>query len=299
MVEEFWPNTPPKRILLATDLSGRGDRALDRATQLANAWDAELVVVHALEGDGFTAPEYQGLPSWRRPPNSIPMLEAQIRDDIRGPCPRLKIHVEEGPTLRVILEAQEREQCDLIVVGLGRQRVFGWPPLGKTIDELFRQSPVSVLVVKRRPAGPYAHLLVGTDFTEEARLGLETAARFFPQATVALMHAFEMPYRALLIDSQLSRDFGEMERATLKAFADEAQLASGVHERLRLLIEHGAPELMLSSYVLEQGADLTVIGAYERSRLFHAMVGGKGPRIVEAVPSDVLVVRAQRPAEAP
>lgn len=299
MVEEVWPNTPPKRILLATDLSGRGDRALDRATQLANAWDAELVVVHALEGDGFTAPEYQGLPSWRRPPNSIPMLEAQIRDDIRGPCPRLKIHVEEGPTLRVILEAQEREQCDLIVVGLGRQRVFGWPPLGKTIDELFRQSPVSVLVVKRRPAGPYAHLLVGTDFTEEARLGLETAARFFPQATVALMHAFEMPYRALLIDSQLSRDFGEMERATLKAFADEAQLASGVRERLRPLIEHGAPELMLSSYVLEQGADLTVIGAYERSRLFHAMVGGKGPRIVEAVPSDVLVVRAQRPAAAP
>lgn len=299
MTDEIWPNMPPRRILLATDLSARGDRALDRATQLANAWDAELVIVHALEDDGYSLPEYQGLPSWRRPPNSIAMLEAQIRDDVRGPCPRLTVHVEEGPTVKVILDVLQRERCDLVVVGLGRQRALGWPPLGKTLDELFRRSPVSVLVVKRRPNGPYAHLLVGTDFTDEARLGLETAARLFPAAAVAVMHAFEMPYRALLIDSQLSRDFGEMERATLNSFADEARLEPAARSRLQTLIEHGPPELMLSSYVMEQGADLTVIGAYERGRIFHAVVGGKGPRIVEAAPSDVLVVRAQRQTETP
>ena len=48
---------------------------------------------------------------------------------------------------------------------------------------------------------------------------------------------------------------------------------------------------MLASNVVEQGADLTVIGAYERGRLFHTLVVGKGPRIVETVPNDVLVVR--------
>jgi hypothetical protein len=59
------------------------------------------------------------------------------------------------------------------------------------------------------------------------------------------------------------------------------------------LIEHGAPELMLSSYVMEHQAELTVIGAYECSKFFQVVVRGKGPRIVEAVPSDVLVVRAK------
>ena len=52
--------------------------------------------------------------------------------------------------------------------------------------------------------------------------------------------------------------------------------------------------LNLSTYVLEQGAQLTAIGANARSRLFHIVIRGKGPRIVETVPSDVLVVRAEQ-----
>ena len=295
MAEKHWSSARPKKILLATDLSGRGDRALDRATQLASHWHAELLVVHAVEGPGSSAAEYQGLPSWRRPQETAATVEAQIREDVRGECPRLRVHVQEGDALKVILETVEREACDLAIVGAGRQRPFGWPPVAKTIDELFRRSPVSVLVVKRRPGGPYGHILVGTDFTEEARIGLEVAARAFPDALFAVMHAFEMPYKSLMLDSQLSRDFGEMERTTIESFVDEADLAPGLRERVATFIEHGPPEAMLSAYVIERGADLTVIGAYERSRLFHTMVGGFGPRIVDAVPSDILVVRAQRP----
>lgn len=295
MVDETAPNTPPKRILLATDLSGRGDRALDRATQLANRWGAELLVVHALESDGLDTPEFRGLPSWRRPPDSIAMVEAQIREDVRGECPSLSVQVEEGPAIKVILDVLARESCDLVIAGIGRQRAFEWRPLGSTLDELFRRSPVSVLVVKTRPRGPYQHLLVGTDFTPEAQVGLETAAGLFPDATLAVMHAFEMPYRTLLQDNQLSRDFGEMERSTLRQFVDEARLPEEVRARIFPLIEHGPPEVMLSTYVAEHGADLTVIGAYERGRIFHAVIVGKGPRIVEAAPSDVLVVRARKP----
>jgi len=57
--------TPPKKVLLATDLSARSDRALDRATQLARQWDAGLVVVHALEDQALAtrSPYYEDLPS--------------------------------------------------------------------------------------------------------------------------------------------------------------------------------------------------------------------------------------------
>ncbi len=34
-MERVEPHVPPKKILLATDLSARGDRALDRAAHLA------------------------------------------------------------------------------------------------------------------------------------------------------------------------------------------------------------------------------------------------------------------------
>lgn len=294
-MEDISPLGPPKRILLATDLSGSSDRALDRATLLANHWDAELHIVHAL--DTPAEPDHHGLPSWRRPPDDRDRVERQIRDDIRGNCPRLKIHLSESPPIAAILDTIEQEQCDLVVVGLGRSRVFGWPPLGKTINELFRRSPVSVLVVKKRPQGPYQRLLIGADFSVEARSGLEAAARLFPQSELHVMHAFELPYRALLLDSQLSRDFGEMERTSLREFVAEADLPETARGRIQTLIEHGPPEAMLSAYATERGADLCVIGAYERSLLFHTVVIGKGPRIVDAAPCDILVVRATRDAQ--
>jgi nucleotide-binding universal stress UspA family protein len=285
---------PPKRILLATDLSGRGDRALDRATQLAAEWDAELIVVHALEGEGSDLLGRQGVPSWRQPPDPAAMVEQQIRDDIRGPCPRLRVIVQEGPAVQVILDVAARERADLVIMGVGRQRMFS-AGVGRTIDELFRRSPVSVLVVKRRPNGPYGHVLVGTDFTPEARRALAVAGELFPNAAMALMHAYEMPYRGVMLDTPLGRDFGELETTTLRNFLSEADLPEAQRDRIAPLIEHGAPEVMLGAYVMERGADLTVIGAYERSKLFHVVIVGKGPRIVECVPSDVLVVRAERP----
>ena len=39
----------PQKIMLATDLTPVGDRAFDRAVQLAEQWDAELVVCHVVE----------------------------------------------------------------------------------------------------------------------------------------------------------------------------------------------------------------------------------------------------------
>lgn len=289
------PSLIPKRIILATDLSGRGDRALDRAAEMAVGWDAELVVVHALEDESSSGG--RNLPSWRRPPDAAERVERQIRDDVRGPCPRMRFHIEEGPPLKVILEASEREHADLLVVAAGRAGLAG--ALSRTVDELFRRSPVSMLVVKRRPNGPYRHILAGTDYTDEARHGLEVAARLFPQADLAVMHAYDMPYRNLYQDASLAERFGAMEQETMRAWLAQARLDDEDRGRIIPLIEHGPPEAMLAAYIQERGADLTVIGAYERTRLFHRFVGGGGPRIVHSVPSDVLVVRAARSAKAP
>ncbi|WP_332659180.1 universal stress protein [Brevundimonas sp.] len=283
---------PPKRIVLATDLSGAGDRALDRATELAVGWGADLVVVHALDDGGSGAA--QSLPSWRRPPDLAALAEKQIRDDIRGPSPRLSIHIDEGRPLNVILEAVEREQADLLIVGMGRGNAFDG--LSRTVDELFRRCPVSMLVVKTRPNAPYGRILVGTDYSDEARCGLEVAAKLFPSTVMTLMHAYDMAYRNLYLDPALAERFSRVEKETIAAWLDQADLSDTDRTRIHPLIEHGAPEVMLSAFAREQGADLTVVGAYERSRLFHMAVGGSGPRIVQSAPSDVLVVRADRTA---
>lgn len=296
MIDQNWPRSPPRKILLATDLSSRGDRALDRAAQLARQWSAQLVIVHAIE----QAPgrpvwsEFEDAPSWRRPPDARAAIERQIRRDLREEVEDLQIHIEEGDPVRVILDAIDREECDLVVMGTARDELFGRMLLGDTVEHLVRRSPVSVLVVKARPSGPYRHILVGADFTDESRHGLSVAVDLFPDASFILMHAFEMPYRALMADSQLSHDFAAMERSTIATFLEETALPEEVRARIHPLIEHGPPEVMIRKYVVEQAADLTVIGAFGRGVMFHLFIGGTARRIVDATPSDVLVVRARR-----
>lgn len=285
---------PPKKILLATDLSSRSDRALDRATQLAQQWNAALVVVHALDDQKNVrwSPALEDLPSWRRPPDPALAVEAQIRRDVREAIEDLRIVVAEGDAPDVILDVAAREQTDLIVIGAARDHGLGRVFLGRTVEHLIRKAPTSVLIVKTRPAGAYRHILVGTDFTAEARCGLEIAARYFPQSLFAVMHAFDMPYRALLGSSPLSRDFSAMEHEEINAFVKAADMPDDVRARVVTLIEHGPPEAMIRNYVVERNADLTVIGTLGRSMMFHLLVGGHAPKIVDATPSDILVVRA-------
>jgi nucleotide-binding universal stress UspA family protein len=291
---------PPKRILLATDLSARGDRALDRAAQLSRQWGAELVIVHAIDRKMESLSDLANpLPSWRRSPTPELNIQKQIRRDLREEVDHLKIQIGEGDPARVILDTAAREGCEMIVLGMAQEDISGRMPLGSTVEHLVRKSPLSVLVVKNRPNGPYRHILVGTDFTEESRYGLEVAAGSFPGSRFALMHAFEMPYRALLSDTTLSQEFAAMERATITEFLRDSAVPAQVRDGIKTMIEHGPPGLMLRRYVEEQHADLTVIGAYGRGFLFHLLMGGNTPRIVDSVPSDVLLVRAHRPGATP
>lgn len=294
MTESAWPSAPPKRVLLATDLSANSDRALDRAVQLARRWNAGLLVLHALETEPATAPSpiYEDIPSWRRPPDPAIAVESQIRRDMREEVADLRIIVEEGDPAQLVLDVVQRERCDLIVLGAARERALGRVALGRTVEQLIRRAPTSVLVVKTRPSSPYNHVLTGIDFTEESRHGLCIAATMFPDAVHAVMHAFDLPYRSLTGGSQLSREFSAMEMEEIRSFVAETEIPEPARTHVVTLIEHGPPEIMIRNYVVERSADLVVIGTLGRGMLFHLLIGGHAPKIVDATPSDILVVRA-------
>jgi nucleotide-binding universal stress UspA family protein len=280
----------PPSILLATDLSARCDRALDRAALLAAHWKVPLHVVHA------TAVESTG--PW---PATDILLEStdddaasmrqRISGDLRSDVAELVVHVQPGQPAEVILEVAQREGCGLIVLGDARDTLRR-QLLGNTVETLVRKSPVSVLIVKRRPRGGYRHVLVGTDFTSESRLGLQVAAGLFPQAQFTVLHALDIPYRSLWLDAAHRDDFARMERSTMDAFVAAADLAPEQRKRLQSLVEHGHPDTMLRQHALDHDADLCVIGAFRRGLPFHLLIGGTAHRIVQSLPSDILVVRA-------
>ncbi len=279
----------PRRLLLATDLSSRGDRALDRAARLARDWRAELHVVHAVEAAAPSVPVGVDADAYLRE-HPDPTLTATRRlRRLLGDLPA-RLHVEPAPAAQAILRVVEREDCELIVLGESRERLVA--PLERTAEEVVRKAPVSVLAVRERPTGPYRQLLVGTDFSDEARQALARAAALFPDAAVVLMHAQPVPYAGLLKLSD-SGDGAARRLEELRAHLDAAALPEARRQSIRLEVGSGTPAAVLRQHLLETDSDLTVIGAHPRGMLFDAVVGSTR-QIVDAIPGDVLVVRARR-----
>lgn len=278
----------PNGILMATDLSARCDRALDRAIQLSAQWQVPLQVVHAAPREAVGA--------WSAA-NTLESIRQRIQRDLRAAGAQADVRVAEGAPSEVILEVAGRADCDLIVLG-DASDMPGRVLLGSTVETLVRNAPTSVLVVKQRPRGGYRRVLVGTDLTPESRHGLETAAALFPDAGFVLLHALDIPYESLWLDPARSTGLIHMEMATIKAFATKARLAVDLRRRMQLLVEHGHPESMLRKHALEHDSDLTVIGAFRRGLAFHLLVGGTTHRIVRVAPNDVLVVRASAQPDA-
>lgn len=286
---------PPQNILVATDLGSRSDRALDRATQLARHWQARLHVVHAqpLEAARSWLPSTQDYLSSHR--DDSERIKRQIRRDLSKQVDHLAIHVDVGEPEQVIRETATRENCELIVVGAAR-RTFADAIVGNTTAQLLRHSSQSLLIVKTRPYGPYIRLLIGTDFTDESRLGLETTAAWFTAANFTLMHVLDIPYRSLLRNAGRDDELTRLEHETMASFVADAQLPKDMRSHIRTHIKYGYPEIELREHVLATEVNLTVVGALKRGLAFHVLVGSNATRIMHTVPSDILVVRAPHAA---
>ncbi|ANN73955.1 universal stress protein [Bordetella bronchialis] len=283
------PSVAP--ILLATDLSAQGDRALDRAVVLARTLETRLVALHVLE-PGVPAGA-GGTPSWHRLSEDHRLwARYRLGLDLDGAGLDHEIRVETGDAAEQILQHAQASGCGVVVTGVGRNESLGKLLLGSTVRKLVRQLAVPVLVVKNRPHGAYPSAVVATDFSPESGLALRQAARLLPGTPLTLFHACDtvlgIPGDAARAPESLQRDLdGEMRRF-LEGIAD---LPPGVPADTA--VRYGEPETLLSDYAFQSRCDLVVAGAQRMKGLMGAMVGSVAERLLESLPSDVMLVRGQ------
>ena len=300
MSDPSWTQGPPKTILLATDLSSRCDRALDRAAQLANLWGARLVVLNVLEHDEefLESRRTADLPSWRRPPDREAVVATQLRRDLGEELKGAEIRIVQGAPAATIDAVARDIDADLIIVGVARDETLGRYFLGSTVERLARQTPVPLLVVKNR-LRPYGEILVATDFSPPSQHALTAAAQFFPHAPLTLLHAWEVPFRGFLDSPNFRREWSAMEKEGCDKFVAQSRLSQDQHRNLQVLLEHGSTETIIRTYMRAKGVDLIVVGTHGRSGLFDVRLGGTAKRILEAAPGDVLLIREPRSVRAP
>lgn len=277
----------PRTILLATDLSPRCDRALDRAVGLASAWQAKVIVLHALTG-----PMRIGTgSSLVQPAEPRKAAARRIERDLRGgEGLDLDIVVERGEAVPLILEAVARFGVGLIVTGVAGAQTLGRALLGSTVEKLTRNSPVPVLVVKSRPRGPYANAIVASDFSEGSRCAMLRAMELFPEARLILFHAFDVPFDGMLEDRSAARESAaEAARAEGRAFLFATPGVEG--RSISQVCEFGDVGTRLSDLADQSGADLVAVGTQGRSGVSGMLLGSVAHRVLAEVQTDVLVVR--------
>ena len=294
----------PRKILLATDLSARGDRALERAIAIAQRHDAQLVIVHAFEELDEATMHYgqHGAPSWRRPPDAVALMKQRVRQGLRAQLgaavDRAMVVIEEGNPAEVVERHATTGRVDLVVTGIAREGPFASRPviLGKTVEQLLRRLPVPILVVRNRVGGAYQHIVVTTDFSDPSGRALQVALRFFPEQTLYLLHASEAPYSTLAPDAgRHAERFQQARAGDLSTFLASIYLSEADRKRVIPLIEPGPPQQLIREYVQTQGADLVVLGTRGRGAVLEALLGSTAKSILATLPCDALVVRGPRP----
>lgn len=299
VTEPTWSKGPPRKILLATDLSSRCDRALDKSVELARRWNAELHVLHVLEPSGVDWEHSPPLdmPSWRRPPDRDRLVEQQIRRDVSEEIGTFYVHVEEGEAAEIIDRVARAQGCDLIVTGVARDETLGRYFLGTTVNKVVRRTAIPVLVVKRR-AHPYARIVVATDFSDSSVHALNATAAYFPDVPVTLLHGFEISFSGFLDRSDFRDHLQAIEREAASEFLARTSLTDEQRLRVSVLVEHGAPETMIRAYMQDKDVPLVVIGTHGRSAAFDILIGSVARRILESAPGDVLLVREPKSVKA-
>jgi nucleotide-binding universal stress UspA family protein len=273
-------------ILIATDLSARSDRALDRALMLAREHNARLTVLHVVDG---------ALPQIaidRQQQQAAGAIRAYLTARGGGQEPSVEVTV--GPPHREILQRASEVGADLIVLGAHRVAPEDHTFRGLTAWKVLRKSDQPVLLVKNAALDAYRRVAIGFDFSAHAEAALRLAFRFRPEE-VAVVHAYHVPFEGFLYGSDTHREFREQCQKDLTAAigAVMTSLRGEVPAAVepRCLLCHGETLGTLWQQCQQFHADLLAIGTHGRTGLAHAVFGSIAEFLLRNPPCDVVAVR--------
>lgn len=277
-----------KKILVASDLSPRAEKAVARATQIAREQNAALIALHVLENSLLSEDQ------------TVAMVEETLRRTLTGFVSQNKnavtIRAVAGkPFVEIIRRARE-EAADLIIVGAHGAHFIKDIFFGTTAEQIVRKGDRPVLVVKQTTQGPYQRVLATVDFSEDSRRGLELALRLAPQADFHILHAFEgfegQLRRGGATESEIlryRRQWARGARQELEVFLREV---NGLDRPVKRILKYGRAASVITKAAKRLRADLVAVGTTGRTGLPYILLGSVAEHVLREVKSDVLVARS-------
>jgi nucleotide-binding universal stress UspA family protein len=288
-----------ERVLVATDFSPAGQRAVDVAGEWARHARAQLRIVHVTPRKGWLSG------AWGLKASVADAIQEHATNALRETAERADSHraievstrVLSGPAARSIVRAARDFRADLLVAGArGERDASGELTLGGTSGKLLAAAELPLLLVRRSRKDPVAGVVAALDLSSRSDAVLAWADRAAAERHLYVYHAYDVPFAARLETYGLSPSAIDVYtgQAHLQCDAKLAALvtSSGRAGATSRVVERGEPAVLLRRYVDSVRPSLVVVGKHVRGarRPTASSVGSVCRFIASSVPADVLIV---------
>ena len=294
------------RILFPTDFSSGSERALDAALALAQEFDAELHMLHAvvLHADDPNDPAHHFPDAeeirLRLERTADRRMESGIAERSAGGLNIQQSHRRGMSVAPTILEHALEFDPDLIVMSTHGRRGLENLLLGSVTEEVVRFANCPVLTVRsgeEAPAFPStAPILVTVDFSEYSRQALTLARNVASTfgASICALHVFERPIHPEIYLGGMpldSPDFRMVEGSLREALATFVTESPGPEVPASLHVVEGRAVHAILDFVVENGVGLVVIATHGLTGLAHVLLGSVSEKVVRRATCPVLSVK--------
>lgn len=280
----------PQKLLLATDLSERSDRALERAKQLAHEWHSRLDVVTVVDGPQDPDQVLRWIDSEDQD-FGYDVIRRRVQKDFSGSGVAMHLHILRGDVPKAIQEAAALLGSELVIAGMARGEGLWRILLGSTTERLASRIEQPLLAVRNRLYAPYERIVIATNFSRISLHHMEKTVRLFPDRHFVIYHACQPPLPKLTDNQNEARSpaYDSAVDESLK-FLDSCNLTPGVRERVRMVIEEKTLGAGLGSYVRDHDIDLVVTGAGAARGIVNILRGTTTDQLLHWLPCDTLIL---------
>lgn len=251
-----------KTILMATDLGGQSEAALEYARKLATAYGARIVLAHGVDPAEYAAVD-------AIPGTLLGLLTEEARaslDHMAGDLLREGIHshseVRQGAVAQMLVDVARQYKAGLILVGTKGVEGAGPLVVGSIAEQLVRLAPCPVMAVAADwNAGPFrptpgGSVLLAVERNEAARAAVDAAyslALTF-ERTLLVLHA-----RTAAEASAILNPYGD----PLKEFGIEAHGPV----KVEYVVRDGEPVEAVEQAIAAYHPSILVVGVKRASHL--------------------------------
>jgi nucleotide-binding universal stress UspA family protein len=294
-----------RSLLVPLDGSPFGEQALPLALALTRGAHAALQMVHvhvpiasAYSGNELAANLYLDAEMRLHERDYL----RRVTDRVAGEEPgQVTSALLEGPVVEALREHMLSHGTDLVVMTTHGRGPFTRFWLGSVVDQMIRQLPVPVLLVRPRDNGAARvvprHLLVpldGSPLAEQVLTPALEVARTLA-ADVALLRVVEMPSegRPAGLDPAMLRRCEVEARGYLEEVAGRLR-ESGVRVTTRVVVDRRPAAAILEAAEAHDGT-LIALATHGRGGLARLLLGSVADKVIRGATAPVLVYRPLSP----